>query len=122
MPTITGPNDVCVNSTGNVYTTETGKTNYVWTVTGGTITAGGGTTNNTVTVTWPTVGARSVSVNYTQNTCPATSPVVYPVNVKPLAVPTIVSGPNDVCLTQQEMYTPLKRVKPTMFGLSLVVQ
>ena len=106
VPTITGPNDVCVNSTGNVYTTETGKTNYVWTVTGGTITAGGGTTNNTVTVTWPTVGARSVSVNYTQNTCPATAPVVYPVNVKPLAVPTIVSGPNDVCLnTTGNVYT-----------------
>ena len=98
VPTIAGPNDVCVNSTGNVYTTQPGMSNYLWTVTGGTITAGGGTSNNTVTVTWPTVGPGSVSVNYTQNTCPATAPVVYPVNIKPLAVPTIVSGPNDVCL------------------------
>ena len=98
-PTIaSGPNDVCINSTGNVYTTQAGKTNYVWTVVGGTITAGGTATSNTATVTWTAAGPQSVSINYSENGCPAATPTVYPVNVKPLPVPTIVSGPNDVCV------------------------
>jgi hypothetical protein len=51
-PTITGPTPVCINSTGNVYSTVSGMTNYIWAVSaGGTITAGGGSANNTVTVT-----------------------------------------------------------------------
>ena len=97
-PTITGPVSVCVNSIGNIYTTQTGMTNYIWSVSaGGTITAGGGTANNTVTVTWNTVGAQSVSVNYTNsNGCTAVSPTVYPVIVNPLQIPT-VSGPGLVC-------------------------
>ena len=42
VPTITsGPANACVNSTGNVYITQAGKTGYVWRVSsGGTITAG----------------------------------------------------------------------------------
>jgi hypothetical protein len=65
VPTITGPNPVCLNSTGNVYTTQTGMTSYIWTVSaGGIITGGGGTGNNTVTVTWNTTGSQSVSVKY----------------------------------------------------------
>ena len=45
-PTVTGPSSACLNSTGNIYTTEAGMTNYQWTVTGGTITAGGGAGSN----------------------------------------------------------------------------
>jgi hypothetical protein len=96
-PTISGPSSACVNSTGNVYTTQSGMSNYVWTVTGGTITAGGGTGNNTVTVTWNTAGVQSVCVNYnTPAGCPGISPVCYSVTVNPLPVPTI-SGPNPAC-------------------------
>ena len=47
VPTITGPAPACVGTTGNVYTTESGMTNYTWTVSGGgSVTAGG---NSTVT-------------------------------------------------------------------------
>ena len=89
-PTITsGANDVCINSTGNVYTTQAGKSNYVWTVTGGTITAGGTPADNTATVTWTTAGAQNVTINYTDIGCVAAAPTVYPVNVKPLPVPSI---------------------------------
>jgi hypothetical protein len=97
-PTITGPASVCVNSTGNVYTTQAGMTNYLWTVSaGGTVTAGGGVTNNTVTVTWNTTGAKTVCVNYnTAAGCPALAPVCYNVTVNPLPVPTI-SGPSPAC-------------------------
>ena len=99
VPTITGPTPVCLNSTGNVYTTESGMTNYLWSVSaGGTITAGGGTTNNTVTVTWTTAGAQTVSVNYTNPSgCTAATPTVYNVTVNALPVPTII-GPTPVLL------------------------
>jgi len=100
VPTITGAASVCVNSTGNVYTTQTGMTGYTWSVSaGGTITSGGTGTSNTVTVTWTTAGARTVSVNYTNaNGCTAANPVVYNVTVNPLPVPTI-TGPVSVCAT-----------------------
>jgi hypothetical protein len=43
VPGISGPASVCVNSAGNVYTTQAGMTNYEWNVSaGGTITGGGG--------------------------------------------------------------------------------
>jgi hypothetical protein len=96
VPTITGPANVCLNSTGNVYTTQTGMTGYTWNVNGGIITAGTGT--NAITVTWNTVGARTVSVNYTNgNGCTAATPTVYNVTVNPLPVPTI-TGPASVCV------------------------
>ena len=47
QPIITGPTPVCTGSTGNVYSTASGMSNYTWTVSsGGAITAGGGTANN----------------------------------------------------------------------------
>jgi len=94
-PSIAGSVTECIGSTGNVYTTEAGMTNYVWSVTGGTITAGTGT--NSITVTWNTAGSQSVNVNYANsNGCAAVSPVSYPVAVIALPVPTI-SGANVAC-------------------------
>ncbi|GAB1451516.1 hypothetical protein MASR2M47_15720 [Draconibacterium sp.] len=99
VPTITGPTSTCLGSTGNVYTTETGMTNYAWTIAaGGTITAGGGTGDNTVTVTWTTAGAKTVKVNYANaNNCLATTPTQLNVAVNALPNPT-VAGPNKVCV------------------------
>jgi hypothetical protein len=96
VPTITGPAAVCETSTGNVYTTESGMTNYVWTVSGGTITSGGTSGSNTVTITWNTAGARTVGVKYTTNSC-TTSPVVYNVTVATSLAPSI-TGPAVVCV------------------------
>ncbi len=88
----------CVGSSGNIYTTETGKSNYVWTVSGGgTITSGGGNTDNSVTVTWNTAGNQQVSVNYYDGLCNAMTPTF--LNVTVLAPPlggTIASSTN-VC-------------------------
>ncbi|MEI6456462.1 MAG: T9SS type A sorting domain-containing protein [bacterium] len=96
-PTISGPNPVCLNSTGNVYTTQAGMTNYTWSITGGTITSGGTSSTNTATVTWTTLGAQSISVGYTNaNGCTSASPGVYNVNVNPLPTPTI-SGQATIC-------------------------
>ena len=64
-PTLTGPAAACVGSTGNVYTTQAGMSNYIWTVSaGGVITTGGTTSSNTATVSWITIGAKTVTVNY----------------------------------------------------------
>ena len=81
--TISGNNSVMPGSTDNVYTTESGMSNYVWMVSGGgTITSGGGASDNTVTVTWNTPGSQTVSVNYINvNNCTVTSPTVYNVAV-----------------------------------------
>ncbi len=104
VPTITGPASVCVNSTGNVYTTETGMTGYTWTVSaGGTITAGTGT--NAITVTWSTTGAKTVTVNYTNgNGCTAATPTTYNVTVNAAPVPTI-AGPSLSCQGAAATYT-----------------
>ncbi|MBT1706489.1 LamG domain-containing protein, partial [Chryseosolibacter indicus] len=63
-PSATGPASVCVNTTGSVYTTQAGMSNYVWSVQGGVITSGGTTTDNSVTVIWTTTGSQRVSVSY----------------------------------------------------------
>ena len=96
VPVIAGPATACINSPGNVYSTETGMSGYNWTISsGGTITAG--LTTNTVLVTWNSAGAQSISVSYTNGIgCTAANPTSYPVNVTPMPTPTI-SGPNVVC-------------------------
>ena len=82
-PTVaSGPTSACINSTGNIYTTQAGNSGYVWVVTGGTITSGAGTA--AITVTWNTAGAQSVSVNYNNSDgFPALTPGVYNVLVNP---------------------------------------
>ena len=82
VPTLAGLASVCEGTTGVVYTTEPGMSGYIWFVSpGGTITNGGTPTSNTVTVTWNTAGAQSVSVNYSNGTCSAVTPIVLPVTV-----------------------------------------
>ncbi len=99
IPSLNGPASVCLNSVGNVYTTEAGMTNYTWVVSaGGTITAGGGATNNTVTVKWTTAGTSTVSINYTnENACTATSPTVFTVAVGTSPTLATLTGSGDAC-------------------------
>ena len=98
VPTLTGNTPVCSGAAGNVYTTEAGMTDYVWTVSaGGTIESGGTSTDNTVTVTWTTAGPQTVSVSYTNTFgCTALAPTVLTVTVNALPLPTI-SGPTTPC-------------------------
>jgi hypothetical protein len=80
VPTITGNTPVCLNSTNNIYTTEAGMSNYVWTITGGTIDAGQGT--NSISVTWTSVGVQTLTVTYTNpNGCNPLVPTSYSVTV-----------------------------------------
>jgi hypothetical protein len=86
IPTITGPSTVCENSTGNVYLTQTGMSDYQWNIVGGTITSGSGT--NTVTVTWNTPGNQSINVTYTNSYGCTDNSGNYPVTVNPVPVAT----------------------------------
>jgi hypothetical protein len=107
VPTIIGSNKVCAGTTGVVYTTQLGMTNYSWTVSlGGTVTAGGTSTSNTVTVTWNIAGTQTVMVNYANSFgCMAASPTSYPVTVNALPQPTL-TGPVSICAgTAGNVYT-----------------
>ncbi|MCX6306465.1 MAG: cohesin domain-containing protein [Bacteroidetes bacterium] len=90
-PTLTGPATVCLNVTGNVYTTEAAQTSYAWVVTGGTITAGGNSTSNTATVTWTAVGSKSISVTYSGATT-----TLLPVTVNPLTSISVAASATNV--------------------------
>jgi len=100
-PTIIGPSPVCIGATGQTYNTQTGMTNYQWTVSsGGTITAGGTSTSSSVTVTWNNTSTQYVSVNYNgSNGCPGSVPATFPVTINPSPPPTpVITGPDTVCL------------------------
>ncbi len=117
VPVVAGPPSACINSSGNIYSTEAGMSGYTWTLsTGGSITAGAGT--NSITVTWITTGNQTVSVSYTNATgCSAVTPTVYPVTVVALPVPAI-TGPNVVCANAANIvYT----TEPGMAGYNWAV-
>ena len=118
VPTISGPDTSCVISTGNVYSTATGKTNYQWSISaGGVITSGGTTTNDTVTVTWNVAGTQHVWLNYTDaNGCNASIPADYNVTTTPSPTVnvTIVPSSNNVCSGTQVTFT----ATPTNGGIT----
>jgi len=105
-PELTGPTPVCQNSTGNVYTTDLGMTDYIWIVSaGGTITSGGTGTDNTVTITWTGFGPQTVSVNYTNPAgCQAVAPKVKNVFVN-IAPTPVITGDDNVTQSQVVTYS-----------------
>ena len=97
VPTITGSATTCQGTTGNIYTTQPGMSNYTWTVSaGGTIV--GPSNANTISVTWNTSGAKTVNVNYNNVFgCSAGTPAVFNVTVNAAPVPTI-TGQTSMCV------------------------
>ncbi|MCX6307235.1 MAG: T9SS type A sorting domain-containing protein, partial [Bacteroidetes bacterium] len=83
-PVITGNGSMCVSSGYYDYATQTGMTNYLWTISpGGTILFGTGT--NLVTVTWDVPGPQWLKVSYTNSSgCTATAPTQLNIMVNPL--------------------------------------
>ncbi|NOR88147.1 MAG: hypothetical protein GQ527_11105, partial [Bacteroidales bacterium] len=85
IPSLVGDQDVCLNESGFVYTTDAGMSNYTWNVVGGSIDAGGTPVDHTITVTWTSIGAQSLSVNYDNaNTCSANASTSLAVTVNDL--------------------------------------
>jgi hypothetical protein len=99
VPIITGPVSICANSTGHIYTTEAGMSEYAWAVSsGGTITAGNTPGSPTITVSWAAAGSRTVSVSYTDvDGCTAASPTILNVTVNPLPA-AIAGNARGICL------------------------
>jgi len=109
IPTFTAAPDteVCLQD-GTTYTTQSGKSNYQWTITGTpgvdyTIISGGaGVSNETVTIGWLTTGSKTVTVTYTEPStgCIATSSASSTTEVEPNATvgPTSNSFPS-VCIS-----------------------
>lgn len=103
VPTISGPAITCINS-NYTYSTQTGMTDYVWSVTGGTITSGSGTAS--VMVTWNSTGNKSISVSYTNTFgCGALTPTVLAVFVDNLPVPTITGNTVACANSDLNVYT-----------------
>ncbi len=82
------------------YSTQSGHTNYTWSVPGTAgidynITAGGiSTTNTDVTIKWLTAGYKTVTVNYTTtNGCTGASPASHTIEVFLSPVPTFTTSP-----------------------------
>ncbi len=119
VPAITGPASVCVGSTGNGYTTESGMTNYVWTISaGGTITAGGGAGDDFATVTWNTTGANTVKVNYENaNGCSATTATTKNITVNALPTP-VIAGTQEVCLGSSVTYSTVSGMSAYQWSVS----
>jgi hypothetical protein len=98
VPTISGLNNLCVNSGSYSYITQSGFSNYTWTVSsGGTINSGQGT--SILSVTWNASGSQNVSVNYSNgNGCSALNPAVYAVTVNPVpGTAGTITGTATVC-------------------------
>jgi len=105
---ISGPSEVCINATGQVFSVAAnpptmpvgGTTEYVWTVPGGwTITSGQGTRQITVDI-GGTAGSRTVSVINQYTTVPqCPSPArTFNVTVSPLSDGGTVSGTSPICI------------------------
>jgi len=100
-PTVTsGPTEVCVGTTGTIYTTQEGMTDYLWQVSsGGANTAFGTSLDDDIVITWHTAGVQTVKINYTDtHGCTAEDWYTYNVTVNPLTGPTVFSaGATTVC-------------------------
>jgi len=92
-PIISGNSTVNIN-TNLTLTTESGMTDYSWSVgTDGTVTSGG--TTDQITVQWTSAGIKNVTVTYTSNGCSGTSNA-FEVTVSEQTAPVITGNPSDV--------------------------
>jgi hypothetical protein len=119
VPTLTGPTSVCVQSSNNVYTTDSGMSNYVWTISsGGTITAGGGTGDDSVTVTWNTSGSKTVKVNYENASgCSASTATTQNVSVSSLPTP-VIAGTAEACVGSTITYSTVSGMSDYIWTVS----
>ncbi len=100
VPTLTGSATSCTNGPNLTYTTDPGKSNYVWTIPPqATKISGGGPAENTVTLHWNTIGTWVIGVNYTipATLCTADNATTLSVAVQPMSSP-VITGENPTCL------------------------
>ncbi len=98
-PVITGTLSVCENTT-ETYGTESGKSNYAWTVTGGTIATGHN--SNSITVDWTAAGTGEVIVTYSNGNCFGSDTIEVTINALPSPD---ITGNKTVCTNSTEIYS-----------------
>jgi uncharacterized protein (TIGR02145 family) len=106
IPTFTvQPGATACRNSDVTYTTQSGQSNYTWSIPGivstdYTITSGGTSTDNSVTLKWLTTGTKTVTINYTNsNSCAAPSATSSTTTtVSPTSVAGTVSGAASVCI------------------------
>ncbi|NEW82180.1 MAG: PKD domain-containing protein, partial [Mariniphaga sp.] len=92
-----GPESICEQSSGNIYTALPGMTNYVWVISPeGTLISGGDAVSNTAEIKWNNPGTKTVSIIYTQPGCESTIPAVVNVTVNPRSLP-VITGESIAC-------------------------
>lgn len=100
-PSITGPSEVCANTTANYSISGNEGSEFNWLVEGGTIINGEGT--DSVTVEWDSSGSGSVEVTETNSSgCSTTDSLSVTINANPS--PSI-SGPDTVGETKKATYS-----------------
>ena len=108
VPTITGSFAPCVGENKS-YTTEAGKTGYVWAFSSGGNMAGGGTgSDNFIDLTWNSSGSQWVKVRYTgENGCDAASYTLLDVTVAQgqLVGVSIAASANSICTGTSVTFT-----------------
>ena len=99
-PVISGNSEVCEEDNAS-FTTQNGKSNYLWSYPGATYISGGGTNENVLTVKWETPGLHYVYVNYTDpGGCTSNPPTSKEVLVHPKPLP-VITGNTSICLNEQ---------------------
>lgn len=117
---INAPSTSDCPNTNQVYETQAGMTNYVWTLSGTagtdyTIVNGGNATSNTMTVKYLTKGGHNVTVGYTSGGCAGTMTnpghvqIVNGVSIGPLTAPDTTAGTNGTTLNASEDGLPTSR-------------
>ncbi|MBN7809518.1 hypothetical protein J0A68_01035 [Algoriphagus sp. H41] len=116
---------MCEQST-TTYTTQTGKSNYIWNISGVagtdyTITSGGvGSSSETVTIQWLTTGSKTVTVGYTEPAtgCIASTTASSTTTVEPFATvgPPSVAFPS-VCISNPAL-APFTRPTTGVTGIA----
>jgi uncharacterized repeat protein (TIGR01451 family)/gliding motility-associated-like protein len=92
--TITGGSTQSCAFNQVTYSTNSGMSNYVWTITGGTIISGGQSTDDFVTVSWENLGAATVGVDFTDS-CSAIASAAFNLTVISCSDLTITKTVND---------------------------
>ena len=112
---------VCAN-TNVTYTTQSGKTNYTWSIPGTAgndyviISGGIGTGSNTVTLQWKTGGSKTVTVNYNTG-CAGLSPASNTTTITTISAGTASSSPQ-VCINTA--ITPITHALSGVTGLGTI--
>ena len=101
VPVLIGLDTACSGSSGLIYSTDPGMTNYFWSISGGMITAGNGA--DSVTVSWVSSGTQTISVNYAfSNGCTADTPTSKDVSVDETPSAPVVTA-NGALLTSSAL-------------------